>query len=212
MGTARGHGIRAVSFDIGGTLVVDEGGRKRQLARLLGRSPEAIDDAYRRHLLTTRCEEEEALAALGAELGAPDLPRRARRAGVAGRPRLYPDVMPALGSLRGMKLGVISNCSWVDRSRFRRMEIAAAFDAEVFSCDIAHAKPDPEPFRLAHRLLGIPAASVLHVGDDPLGDVAGAAGLGCPTAFVRRRPDSPRCPQATWEISGLDELGAILSS
>jgi HAD superfamily hydrolase (TIGR01549 family) len=211
VGVGGGHGIRGVSFDIGGTLVADEGGRKRRLARLAGRDPEAIDEAYRRHFLTRRGGEEEALAGLAAEIGVPDLPSRARRAGVAGPPSLYPDVLPTLRSLRGMRLAVISNCSWVDRRRFEAMEIAAAFDAEVFSCDIARAKPDPEPFRLAHRLLGLPAEQVLHVGDDPLGDIAGAAGLGCPTAFVRRGSDSPRCPQATWEVSGLDELAAILS-
>jgi len=56
----------------------------------------------------------------------------------------------------------------------------------VTSEDARAYKPRPEPFRLALRGLGLAAAEVLHVGDSPAADIAGAGELGIRTAFVRR--------------------------
>lgn len=52
------------------------------------------------------------------------------------------------------------------------------FAATIYSCDVGHAKPRPEPFHAALAALGVDAADALHVGDIERTDVRGALGVG----------------------------------
>lgn len=52
------------------------------------------------------------------------------------------------------------------------------FPATVYSVDVGHAKPRPEPFLRALELLGVSAGEAIHVGDIERTDVAGALGVG----------------------------------
>lgn len=68
-------------------------------------------------------------------------------------------------------------------------------------------KPRPEPFRLALDRLGLCPGDVLHVGDSPASDVAGAQAL---VTRGRRRRQGPATP--TMVVSSLLALvhdGAI---
>jgi 2-haloacid dehalogenase len=67
-------------------------------------------------------------------------------------------------------------------------------------------------FRRALAVLGLPAESVLHVGDSS-GDVSGASRAGMRTAWVNRhgRKLPPRCPKPDWEIADLSALPGLLS-
>jgi 2-haloalkanoic acid dehalogenase type II len=74
-------------------------------------------------------------------------------------------------------------------------------------------KHDPRAtlFRRALAELGLPAESVLHVGDSAA-DVSGAGRAGMLTAWVNRhrRRLPPRCPRPDWEIADLSALPGIL--
>jgi putative hydrolase of the HAD superfamily len=59
------------------------------------------------------------------------------------------------------------------------------------------AKPDPRIFLVAAERLGVLPEQILHVGDDPAMDMAGARDAGLRTAWINR--DSQPWP---------DELGA----
>jgi putative hydrolase of the HAD superfamily len=52
------------------------------------------------------------------------------------------------------------------------------FAATVYSMDVGHAKPRPEPFRRALELLGVEPNEALHVGDIERTDVGGALASG----------------------------------
>ncbi len=53
------------------------------------------------------------------------------------------------------------------------------FRATVYSMDVGHAKPRPEPFVAAVQALGVPSpGDVVHVGDNERTDVGGALGSG----------------------------------
>lgn len=52
------------------------------------------------------------------------------------------------------------------------------FSATVYSMDVGHAKPRPEPFRAALTALGAAPHEALHVGDIERTDIAGALGVG----------------------------------
>ena len=60
------------------------------------------------------------------------------------------------------------------------------FVAGLTAKEAGMAKPDPRIFEMAASLAGVPADSVLHVGDDPALDVVGARAAGMQAVWVNR--------------------------
>jgi putative hydrolase of the HAD superfamily len=118
--------------------------------------------------------------------------------------RIFPDVLPTLDGLaaRGVKLGVISN--WDERLRplLKRLKLADYFETVVVSREVGASKPQPTIFRRAVRLLGLTPEEVLHVGDDPRADVCGARAAGLSALLLERRAKVRRAGQ----IKSLQEL------
>ncbi|RME96273.1 MAG: HAD-IIIA family hydrolase [Verrucomicrobia bacterium] len=102
--------------------------------------------------------------------------------------RVFPDVRPVIESLRrrGLRLGVVSN--WDDRLRplLGRLGLAARFDVILVSAEQGWRKPDPRLFHEAARRLGVRPRELLHVGDQPREDIEGARRAGCQALQVRR--------------------------
>ena len=105
--------------------------------------------------------------------------------------RIYDDVWPTLEMLavRGIKLGVISN--WDDRLRplLQNLQLPRHFASIVVSCEAGATKPDRRLFAEAARQLGVAPGELLHVGDSFEMDVLGAEGLGAMgLQIVRYKP------------------------
>jgi len=62
--------------------------------------------------------------------------------------------------------------------------LAGLFDAEVISCHVGMAKPDPEIFLKCLDMLGLPAEHCLFVGDGGSNELAAAKGVGMKTVFI----------------------------
>jgi putative hydrolase of the HAD superfamily len=94
--------------------------------------------------------------------------------------RLFDDVLPTLDALatRGLYLGIISN--WDDRLHglLPQLQLAKYFSKIVVSCDAGFTKPSPVIFELAATRLGLPPDAILHVGDSLELDVLGARSAG----------------------------------
>jgi putative hydrolase of the HAD superfamily len=107
------------------------------------------------------------------------------------RVTLYDDALPALDWLAARyPLVAISNGNAdVARAGLGRY-FRAAFSASTFG----KAKPHADIFHAAAAALGVPADAVLHVGDDPALDVAGAHAAGMQTAWVARAGDTGAAP------------------
>jgi putative hydrolase of the HAD superfamily len=107
--------------------------------------------------------------------------------------RVFEDVRPTLDTLaaRGIRLGVISN--WDERLRelLRRLQLDDCFETLVISCEAGVAKPAPAIFNQAASRLGLPPASILHVGDSLEMDVRGAEAAGLRALQIRRQPGPP---------------------
>jgi FMN phosphatase YigB (HAD superfamily) len=84
-------------------------------------------------------------------------------------------------------------------------------DLVVTSEDARAYKPRPEPFLLALQRLGLAATDVIHIGDSPERDIAGASEQGIDTAFVSRngRPLPPNLT-ATYTVDQLLALAPML--
>jgi HAD superfamily hydrolase (TIGR01509 family) len=128
--------------------------------------------------------------------------------------RLYDDSMPVVLALeaRGYRLGIVSNTPWgtpeyLWESQVERFHLAPHFPVRCFSSVVGFQKPDRRIFEVALGRLGVPAARTLFVGNDPQADVAGAAGVGMRTAYIRRGLPPPKVdPPADICIDTLTEL------
>jgi len=112
-------------------------------------------------------------------------------------------VVPAARSVltalrrRGLALGVISNFDRRLHGLLAELRLTALLDTVVTSVEAGWAKPAPEIFHRAWRALGVPAAAVLHVGDDPCADGGGALGAGAQAALVGARSPLPGASRLT---------------
>lgn len=101
-----------------------------------------------------------------------------------------PEAGPTLAALRGrgLRLGVLSSTMWPGHWHedwLRRDGVLDAFDATVWSSDLAWTKPHPEAFRSALDALGVSdPGTAVYVGDRPYDDVTGARRAGMRTVFV----------------------------
>lgn len=123
---------------------------------------------------------------------------------------LFDDAARVLGKLgERYSIGAITN----GNADVHRIGIGHHFDFVVTPADAGAAKPDPAMFELALNAAGAPPGSVVHVGDDPVRDVAGAAALGLRTVWMnpegRPWPDQAR-PDA--EIRALDALVPVVDA
>ena len=118
---------------------------------------------------------------------------------------VYPEVIETLQVLRskGLRMVVISN--WDDRlpELLEDLELAEYFENIVFSAGVGVEKPFPAIFEYALAQLDLPAEQVVHVGDRPQEDVEGARGVGMQAIHVSRDSDQG-------DLRSLDPLTEVL--
>ena len=119
-------------------------------------------------------------------------------------PRLSVEAPKILHELRnrGYKIGLISNTGRSPGEALRKLlqtyDVLKFFDATVFSNEMKCRKPDQRIFNEAARLLDTELSRVVHVGDDPTTDIAGAKHAGMRAILLEQdagdvskwRPDS----------------------
>jgi putative hydrolase of the HAD superfamily len=107
--------------------------------------------------------------------------------------RLFDDVRPALDELaaRGIKLGVVSNFEpWLE-DILDLQGIGDRFAAVAISGKLGVAKPDPEIFKAALTEAGAEPGATVHVGDQPVNDVAAARAVGITPVLIDRYARHP---------------------
>lgn len=191
-------GIRAVSFDVGGTLIEpwpSVGHVYAATAAMGGYG--ALDplglnlrfySAWKRHGAlfdftkdSWRLLVREALADLGEEANSPELFEAIWIAfAQAGAWRIFDDVRPCLAAIkaRGLRCCVVSN--WDERliPTLRNLGLAQEFECIFASAEAGFTKPERGIFEAAQQALGLPAEEILHVGDARREDREGANGAG----------------------------------
>jgi putative hydrolase of the HAD superfamily len=127
----------------------------------------------------------------------------------------YPGVMPTLLNLKqkGLKLAIVSDAPILQAwTRLTEMKIQDFFDAVVTFDDTGERKPSAGPFKKAIEKLGVKAEEVLHVGDWPERDIAGAKALGIRTAFAKYGAVKPMTVKADHELNKIEDLLTIVNS
>jgi 2-haloacid dehalogenase len=122
----------------------------------------------------------------------------------------FPDVAPGLARLHqgNFRLAALTNSTEeVGTAQLRQAGILDQFE-RVFSADRVHRlKPAPEPYQMAAYEMGVePTDSWLVAAHN--WDVAGAAAVGCRTAFVSR-PGEVLDPLGLVPTLVVEDLGAL---
>ena len=230
------EGVRALVFDVFGTVVDWRGGVAREVSRLLGPAVDAFavaDDWRERYVPSmerVRSGElpwtpldalhRSSLSSVLADAGLPDVPADVRDELVLAWHRLdpWPDAVPGLRRLsRRFVLAPLSNGNLalqVDLARRSGLPWDCVLGAEV----VRHYKPDPEVYDSVPQLLAVPPSSVVMVAAH-LDDLAAARARGLRTAYVHR-PDEfggrvvppGTDPDADVSVSSFEELADHLGA
>ena len=226
-------GIKAISFDIDGTIWDFVGMMRSSLATALEElerhDPEAAAMLDVDRMAEIRNEVHEALRGVTPDLveirkasfrqalvdvGRPDdaLAKRLVDVYFESRwapSRLFDDVRPAIEALAPKyRLGVISN----GNSYPERFGLGSYFSFGAYAQDCGGIqKPDPRIYRIAIEEAGCMPSEILHVGDSVRSDIGGGNDAGLWTAWVNRdgaEPDERYKPD--FEIAALTDLLEIV--
>lgn len=119
---------------------------------------------------------------------------------------VFADVQDTLGALRasGYPLAIVSN--WPRGLRYfsHELRLTEHFECILASGEVGAAKPDAEIFAEAAKRLGVAPRDILHVGDSPVDDVAGATGAGFAALLLDRGGVVEQSPAAV--LRGLATL------
>ncbi|WP_229402751.1 HAD family hydrolase [Micromonospora okii] len=194
--------FQAVLFDFFGTLTrsVRRGAGHRSTAELLGCPVDAfievLDGSYYQRASGRLGDAEATLRWVCAQAGVHP-PEGALRAAVAARhrairadTRLRDEAVPVLTALRrrGVRTGLVSDCTHELPAFLPRLAVAPLLDARVFSVLLGRCKPDPALYLAACRQLGLTPADCLYVGDGGSQELTGARRAGM-TAVRLAAPD-----------------------
>lgn len=105
---------------------------------------------------------------------------------------LRDDAVPTLRALRarGLRVGVLSDCTVELAQTWSQLPVADLVDARVLSCEEGRRKPDPELFHLIAHHLDVTPQETIYIGDGGGDELAGASRCGM-RAFMLRTDDWP---------------------
>jgi putative hydrolase of the HAD superfamily len=179
--------LRAVGFDLDGTLLVPDRDRETLLRAACERvgAPPLSRDAYLRAHRANQGESsrepvfEALLAEHDTEVTAAEL-AAAYDAAVAAATGPLPGAAGLVTDLRERhRVGLLTDGPVrVQRRKLERNGWTDLFDAVVVTGGLPAPKPDGRAFEALCEALGAPPAETAYVGDDPAADVAGAAAAG----------------------------------
>ena len=222
---------KAVIFDFFGTLV-DSSTRKayenvaREMAAVLGAPPDAFArlwfDTAEMRMTGVLKSPEGNIKHICQHLHVACTDEQVKRASEirtnftveALKPR--PDTLETLADLRarGLKIGLISDCSSEVPAAWDNTPFAELIDAAIFSCSVGMKKPDPRIFRTTTEQLGVKPQECLYVGDGSSHELTGAKKVGMHPVLIRvpyeKGGDAYRIDAEEWHGPTISSLKEVL--
>ncbi|WP_431984148.1 HAD family hydrolase [Streptomyces qinglanensis] len=188
------EGVRGICFDLDGTLVRPEAEPTTgQVAQMLGIPLEEARTMMEQGAKRRRTTPEALARDLAAAFHRPALAgpltqvlEQARQR--AAEPELFPDAEPTLVALRerGFALFALTNSLGSSIPAEPPQAFRTLLDQVIYSAETGAVKPEREAFAALEHVSRLGPDRLLHVGDSPRADVAGAAAAGWHTAWLDR--------------------------
>ncbi|HLP77685.1 MAG TPA: HAD-IA family hydrolase [Candidatus Paceibacterota bacterium] len=187
--------LRAVSFDVGGTLIQpwpSVGHVYAEVAArhgIIGAAPELLNGRFKaawhacKAFNHTRSGWEQLVRETFRDIAPSDIPFFPELYDRFAEPdvwRVFDDVLPTLDYFASKRMPMIVMSNWDERLRqlLGRLGLGRYFDDLIISCEVGFAKPSPVIFRQAANRLGLAPDEILHVGDSLEMDYHGAKSAG----------------------------------
>jgi HAD superfamily hydrolase (TIGR01549 family) len=123
------------------------------------------------------------------------------------------EVLAQLGSM-DVRVALISNTGLTSapayREWFGREGVLDYFDHLTFSNEVACAKPSPDIFHPTLSQLAVSPENSLHIGDNLLTDISGAAGVGMKTGWISGHDDREPIVKPDFTLSGVTDIPAVV--
>jgi putative hydrolase of the HAD superfamily len=111
---------------------------------------------------------------------------------------------------KGLKTGLLSDCSMETTILWQSSTLASYIDEPVFSCREGMRKPDDRLFRLASERLGVSPEKCVYIADGMSGELAAATGLGMHAVKIsvpgKNEPSEFSEEWTGHQIASLDEV------
>ncbi len=212
--------LEAVIFDLWGTLVPYPPAEMRRvadrMAEIVGAPPAEFATAWAGEFAARAIGRplEESIEGICRTLGVEPRPEAiseavAYRVGALGalfRPRA--DAVPTVEQLkaRGLKLGLITDCTADVPEFWAASPLSPLVDATVFSAVEGMQKPDRRMYELACARLAVLPDRCLYIGDGNSDELNGAVSAGM--RAVQLRPGDTDAP--TWDGPGIPALAEVI--
>lgn len=214
---------KAVVFDLFGTLVTwpQDFPHIRAMAARLGIDPEALRPGWHKVLRQRNSGELDTVSALSLisrEMALAVSDETIRLAAGEWIPFARSVLVPRRGALetldairgRGLRVGLLSDCSEEVTTVWPETSMAPFFDAAVFSCAEGSTKPDPRLYEAVTRRLGVEPAECLYVGNGDGEELAGATRAGMRAVLFTADGEYPGREAATWKGDRINDLSRVM--
>lgn len=130
-----------------------------------------------------------------------------------GERRFFPGIWEMVQRLRkaGYRVGMVTGSSRKSVERVLTRDLETSFDVVITADDVAHPKPDPQPFVLAAKALALEPGSCLVVENAPFG-IRSARAAGCGVVGICTTLPAEDLSQADWIVRNHDQFKALLSA
>jgi putative hydrolase of the HAD superfamily len=182
----------------------------------------ALDDSFPERISGALGDVRQTMRAIGDRLGVQltdeqlDEASRTRRAVQESMFALRPEALQVIGLLRdrGLRIGLVSDCTSELPDAWPRLPLAELVDAPVFSCVERTRKPDPRLFHAVAQRLSADPEACLYVGDGGGRELTGASGIGM-RAVLLAGPDwhahRDHRTEADWAGERISSLADLLA-
>jgi beta-phosphoglucomutase len=213
------HQFRAAVFDWDGVLV-DSGANYYRAYEMVLRDA-GVTTTPREVYLREGQPTHQVLTAILNERGiVPDegkikvLVERRREYDIAlGERKFFPEIWDLVQRLRktGYRVGMVTGSSRKSVKRVLTPDLEDSFDVVITADDVAHPKPDPQPFVLAAKALALLPVRCLVVENAPFG-IHSARAARCAVVAICTTLPAEDLSQADWIVQNHDQFKALLSA
>lgn len=213
--------IKAVSFDIGGTLIkqTDKMSIRNILFDNYDVSVLEFHAAYRKHFIEKKDTIEKFCKNIGCNNTSELVDIAKSYYMKKSKGNLYDDVVDVVEKLieRRLYLLTFSNKSYLNPYCLETYGMRKYFNAEVYSYQIGYSKPDINAFYKVQKKINLEPNEIVHVGNSVRSDIIGAKNAGWHTILIQRCDEKNAanlmCPVAAdFIVSNLYQVVHILDN